>query len=285
MIDHNIVVVGGIARRHITAADEVPRLGETIETTKPFESHTGGRGAFTAVAIHRLSHIKPSDETSHVGVESISENMTIKVYLVATVGEDETGKRLIQRMTECGVNADNVEKVSHASSSRIVVVVDPTTGDHRIWFDASANHKMKPDIFRKRYALNDFAGGTKPALLITNLELETETTEQLIETAERDDVRILLNLVPSRRVSRTLLRKVTHLVMDKAEARRSNDNCPADNESPDAWNRLAQQYLKIGARNVVITLGSQGAYYANKWAHEFVPGEASEDFGNKVGGT
>lgn len=285
MVDQHIVVVGGIARRHITEADEVPGLGETIETTKPFESHTGGRGAFTAVAVHRLSHIKPSGG-SHLGVEPIFENMTIRVYLVATVGDDKVGEGLIERMTECGVNAENVETVSDASSDRVVVVVDPATKDHRTWFDATANHRMEPHLFRKPDSLNGFAGGTKPVLLITNLELKEKTTEQLINAAERDNVQILLHLVPSRRVSRPLLKKVMHLVIHKAEARRSNDDCPTDDDPPEAWAVLAQEFLDIGARNVVITLGAQGAYYANNFGvHGFVPGDGPEDIGNKVGGT
>lgn len=285
MGDQNIVVVGGIGRRHITEANEVPGLGVTIETTKPFESHTGGRGAFTAVAVHRLSHIKPSDG-SHNSDESVFSNMTIRVYLVATVGDDETGDSLKERMTECGVNAEKVKKVPGASSSRTFVVVDPATQDHRTWFDATANHRMEPDLFRKRDSLKDFAGGTKPALLITNLELKDKTTEQLIKTAEADHVQILLNLVPSRYVSRTILKKVMHLVIDKAEARQSNDDCPTDDDHPEEWRGQAQQYLDLGARNVVITLGAQGAYYANKrGAHGFVPGNGPEDIGNSLGGT
>lgn len=287
MVDQSIVVVGGIARRHITEANEVPGLGETIETTKPFESHTGGRGACTAVAVHRLSHIKPSDG-SHVGVEPTSKNMRINVYLVATVGDDETGKQLLERMTECGVNvnAQKMEKVPDVSSSRVVIIIDPTTKDHRTWFDATATHRMEPDLFRERDSLNNFAGGTKPALLITNLEIKDKTTEQLIKTAERDKVQILLDLVPSRVVSRSLLKKVMHLVIHKAEARRSYYNCPTDDEPPEAWANQAKQFLNIGARNVVITLGAQGAYYANNsGAHGFVPGNGPDDIGNKVGGT
>lgn len=64
-----IVVVGGLAKRYITEADEVPKPGETIETTKPLVPHTGGRGAFAAVAAHRLSHIKPPSD-SHIGIDS-----------------------------------------------------------------------------------------------------------------------------------------------------------------------------------------------------------------------
>ena len=262
----------------------VPGPGETIETTKPFTSHTGGRGAFTAVAAHRLSHIKPS-ENSFVGVESAFPDLTIKVHLVATVGDDETGDRLKKKMTECGVNANQVQKIKDTSSSRVIVVVDPATKDHRIWFDAAANHKLEPDVFREPGSLKGFAGGRKPVLLITTLELKSDTTEQLIKTAGLDSVEILLNLVPSHHVSRNILKKVTHLVIHKAEARRSYEDCPTDGDDPSAWADIAQQFVEKGAKNVVITLSAQGAYYANKFgAHGVVQGDGPEDVKNKVGG-
>ena len=279
-----IVVVGGLARRYITEAEEVPGAGETIETTKPFSSHTGGRGAFTAVAAHRLSHFKPPDG-SHVGIESAFPNLKINVHLVATVGDDDAGGRLKERMTECGVNADQVQKVKGASSSRVIVVVDQATKDHRIWFDAAANHILEPDAFKKRGSLDTFAGGRKPALLLTNLELKPQTTEQLIKTAGLDGVEVLLNLVPSHPVLGHVLRNVTHLVIHKAEARRSNEDCPTDDDDPSAWADLAQQYLYNEAKNVVITLSAQVAYFANRFgAAGVVRSNEPVEVNNKVGG-
>ena len=278
-----IVVVGGLARRYITEAYEVPKPGVTIETTKPFDSHTGGRGAFTAVAAHRLSHFKPSNG-SHVGVQSAYKNVKINVHLVATVGDDDDGNRLKERMTECGVNADHVQKFKGASSN-MFVVVDAATRDHRVWFDPAANHILEPDGFKGRDSLNDFAGGRKPALLVTNLELKPETTKQLIETAGLDRVEVLLNVVPSHRMSKAILKNVTHLVIHKAEARSSYEDCPTDEDDPKEWAHVAQRYIKYGAKNVVITLSIQGAYFANMFgAAGVVQSDKPEDVNNKVGG-
>ena len=283
METHTIVVAGGIARRHIMEADEIPNLGETIETTKPSHSHTGARGAFSAVAAHRLSHFKPSDD-SHIGIESAFANVKINVHLVASVGDDDDGSRLKERMTECGVNADHVQRFN-GPSSLIFVVVDAATKDHRVWFDAKTNHKIEPDGFKGRGSLDTFAGGKKPALLVTNLELKPETTKQLIETAGLDCVEVLLNVVPSHHTSRAVLKNVTHLVIHKAEARRSYEDCPTDEDDPKEWAHLARRYIGNGAKNVVITLGFQGAYFANKFgAADVVPNDKPENINNKVGG-
>ena len=283
METYTIVVVGGLARRQITEAEEIPKPGVTIETTKPFDSHTGGRGAFSAVAAHRLSHFKPSDN-SHIGIQSAFANVKINVHLVATVGDDDDGIRLKERMTECGVNADHVQTYKGASS-KIFVVVDAQTKDYRAWFDSAANHILEPDGFKGRGSLNAFAGGKKPALLVTNLELKPETTKQLIETAGLDRVEVLLNVVPFGRTSNALLKNVTHLVIQDAEARMSYEGCPTDDDDPKEWAHVARRYIKNGAKNVVITLSSQGAYFANKFgAADVVQSDEPEDINDKVGG-
>lgn len=284
MRTRTIVVVGGLAKRYITEAEEVPGPGETIETTKPLVPHTGGRGAFAAVAAHRLSHIKPPGD-SHIGIESAWPDLKINVHLVATVGADDAGDGLKERMTECGVNADHVQQVEGASSSSVFVVVDKATKDHRIWFDAVANHILEPDAFKERGSLDNFAGGMKPTLLLTSLELKPETTVQLIKTAGLDGVEVLLNLVPSHTVLMRVLKNVTHLVIHKAEARRSYEDCPTDDDDPSAWATLAQRFVDGGAKNVVITLSAQGAYFANRFGVAgFVRSDEPEDVNNKVGG-
>ena len=283
METRTIVVVGGLAKRYITEAEEVPGPGETIETTKPLVAHTAGRGAFTAVAAHRLSHIEPPGD-DNIGMESAWPDLKINVHLVATVGADDAGEGLRERMAECGVNAEHVQRVEGASSSSAFVVVDKATKDHRIWFDAAADHLLKPDAFKERGSLNKFAGGVKPVLLLTSLELKWETTEQLIRTAGLDGVEVLLNLVPSRPILSDVLNDVTHLVIHKAEARRSYDDCPSDEDDPSAWATLAQRFINRGAENVVITLSAQGAFFANRFgAAGFVRSDELEDVNNKVG--
>lgn len=282
METRTIVVVGGLAKRYITEAEEVPGPGETIETTKPLDPHTGGRGAFTAVAAHRMSRSKPPSD-SHIGIESAWPDLEINVHLVATVGADDAGDSLKERMTECGVNAEHVQKVEGASSSSVFVVVDKATKDHRAWFDASTNHILRPDAFKEPGSLHHFAGGMKPALLLTNLELKSETTEQLIKTARLDGVEVLLNLVPSH-VLKSTLKKVEHLIVHKAEARRSYQGCPTDDDDPRAWDDLAQRLIEGGAKNVVITLSAQGAYFANKFEADVVRVAKPRDVNNKVGG-
>lgn len=283
MATRTIVVVGGLAKRYITEAEEVPGPGETIETTKPLVAHTGGRGAFTAVAAHRLSHIKPPSD-GHIGMKSAWPDLKINVHLVATVGADDAGDGLKERMAECGVNAEHVQRVEGASSSSTFVVVDKATKDHRIWFDAEADHLLKPDAFKQRGSLDKFAGGVKPVLLLTSLELKGETMLQLIKTAGLDGVEVLLNLVPSHPLLISVLSKVTHLVIHKAEARRSFDDCPSDEDDPSAWATLAQRFIHRGAKNVVITLSDQGAYFANRFgAAGFVRSDELEDVNDKVG--
>ena len=272
MPTRTIVVVGGLVERYITEVDEMPERGDTVETTKPIESHTGGRGAVSAVMVHRLSHYKPLDG-SHAGTKSKLGDLKIEVRLIATVGEDSTGERLKARMEECGVNAVKVDLIPNASTSRAIIIVDKFTRDHRVWFHAGANHVHTPDTFKSPDDLRNFLGNVEPALLLTNLEMRPDTAEQLIKTAGVAKMEVLLNLVPANYVLDEVLRNVTHLVIHEAEARRSFDDCPEDDDGPQAWDKLVQKQLNRGAKNVVITFGAHGAYFANRWVAEFIPSD------------
>lgn len=90
-----------------------------------------------------------------------------------------------------------------------------------------------------------------------------DIVEQLLEIAGKTGVEILLNAAPAQSFYGRLWTYITHLIVNETEAgilsgREVKDvtvgSCP----------QIAEMFLKKGAKNFVIILGENGAYYATK---------------------
>jgi ribokinase len=106
------------------------------------------------------------------------------------------------------------------------------------------------------------ANGTRPDLIVTQLELELETIERILETAGKAGIKVLLNAAPAITILSELYRYVTHLIVNETEAailsgREVHEVCK------ETWKEIAQEFLQEGIENVVITLDADGAFYAN----------------------
>ncbi|KAL8702214.1 MAG: hypothetical protein Q9201_004518 [Fulgogasparrea decipioides] len=252
MPTRTIVVIGGLTRRIIAEVDEMPGKGLTV-TTKTYDTHTGGRGAFSAVAAYRFSHFKATNDQETP--RCVCEEDEISVRLVAAVGDDDIGS-IKEEIKAVGVNIDRVLPIPKTKTSMAFVVVDGASRDHSVLLCPGANHGLKPDKFGSAEKLLEECGGLRPDLLVTNCELKRSTVEQIIETATVANVPVLLNLVPEEYFFPEDLTHLTHLIVHKAEARRIFDDCPKDDDDPLEWETFAQQFLSRGVANVVVTLSS-----------------------------
>ncbi|KAG8527904.1 uncharacterized protein KY384_006820 [Bacidia gigantensis] len=264
------VVVGGLVRFLEVFTKRLPNPGETL-LSKPFEEHLGGKGASAAVAAYRLSHKKPKGREAAVKADSHTDE--IRVQFVGAVGADGYGPRLLKKLEENGVETHKVRTVKEASSGRAVVIVEDRFRENRVLYDPGANHMIHPGDLK---TLEDLTGGSVPALLVTQLELRRDTIEQVIETANRAHVDVLLNPAPALSVLPNILPMITHLVMNRSEAQTLSANEPLDENDPNRWSPVAEYFLSQQVQNVVITLSRQGAYYANDSDKDFV--EAEKDY-------
>ena len=256
MYTYTIAVVGGLVTDLITRTERVPDRGETL-TSIDFGTHHGGKGANSAVAAYRLSHNNPKGSNS--GGKGPGD-VDIQVHMVGAVGRDEYGPPLIDKLKDCGVNVDYVEPVEGENTGVGVVIVEADTGQNRILYSPGANHSLLPSRFEK---LESLAGGIRPDLVISQLELRRETVEQVIETAYREGIDFLLNPVPASVLLTRIYPMITHLVVNETEAKMLTPSKAADTSNGDEWGLVTDYFLGLGVKNVVVTLGAEGAYYAN----------------------
>jgi len=114
--------------------------------------------------------------------------------------------------------------------------------------------------------------GVRPDLVISQLELRREAVEQILKTAHEAGIEVLLNAAPAQQILSEMYEYITHLIVNETEAA-TLSGVSLEQVNKDTWAKLAQGYLESGVENAVITLGRQGAYYANAHGSGHVPAE------------
>ena len=98
---------------------------------------------------------------------------------------------------------------------------------------------------------------------------------QILKTAKEARVPVLLNPAPAVPLPDEVLDGLEHLIVNESEAAiltgRSVEEVEVENFP---WETITAEFLSKGVKNVVITLGAKGAFYASsKGKSGFVPAE------------
>jgi ribokinase len=229
----SIVVVGSVNLDLVCTGKRIPAPGETV-TGDHFQTFHGGKGANQAVAVGRLGH---------------------PAGVVAKVGDDEFGSRLRQGLRAAKVNVRGVATAKHTASGVALISVDGQ-GQNSITVIPGANGMLLPEDLDKSLPQLRSAG-----MILTQLEIPIETVEYLCAIAYRFKVPLMLDPAPARRLSRKMLRHVTYLTPNESEIC-ALCGIPSLDLNVATVAELAQTLLGSGAANVIIKMGSQGAYVA-----------------------
>ncbi|MER2173657.1 MAG: ribokinase [Carnobacterium sp.] len=215
-----ITVIGSISTDFVVTADKRPEVGETI-TGNDFSTTFGGKGANQAVASARLGG---------------------DVYMAGTVGTDLFGKELILNLTENGIHVDYVEPVTQVpSGSAHITIVD---GDNSIVYVPGANNVIDTNRVEK---LNELIQ-TSDIVVVQN-ELPQEVVEEIIKVCFDQQVKVIYNPAPARKVSQSVLEKATYLT-------------PNESEFKLLFPKMTlSEGLAHYPNQLIVTMGSKGVYY------------------------
>jgi len=237
-----LVVVGSINMDLVAGAVRIPIEGETV-TGFDFQVHPGGKGANQAVAIARLGH---------------------PVRMIGRVGSDAFGHELKAHLERAGVDVSAVATSEGASGVALIVVSD--TGSNAIVVVPGANGLLTPEDIDTNIATIRSAG-----MVLTQLEIPMETTLHLASICEREGVDLMLDPAPARDLPPGLLAGIAWLTPNETEAAFYVHEAAEDHSAIDSA-ATAQRLLDLGAGNVVLKLGSKGAYVAaSSQPHTLVP--------------
>ena len=238
-----IVVVGSVSLDFVAGAERVPLPGETL-TGRTFSTFYGGKGANQAVAAARLGY---------------------PVSMVCKVGDDSFGPSLKSGLRKAGVDVRAVGTAK--GSSGIALINIGADGQNGIVVVPGANGKLLPKDITHSSALLQKAG-----MLLTQLEIPLITIETLAVFAHKNKIPLMLDPAPARELPTGLLQCVTWITPNESETRTL---CGLDSHepvTPATAERCANLLMERGPRNVVIKMGSQGAFLATSTGtREMIP--------------
>ena len=236
-----IVVVGSCNVDLTTFTDRFPNPGETMFGTG-FDLGFGGKGANQAVAAKRCG---------------------ADVAMVARVGNDLFGDATVRNFERLGIDARHVRVLDGVSSGVAPIFVDPG-GQNRIIVVKGANDALGPADIDEAAALLERA-----ACVVLQFEIPLETVAHTVAFARARGIRTIVNPAPALPVDLSTLRGVDYFIPNQTEAAMLT-GLPV--ETRDEIAACALTLVSRGMRNVVITLGEQGAWMANAARADAIPG-------------
>lgn len=212
---------------HLPVAGETA-IGDLIRTSP------GGKGANQMMAAHMS------------GSEAL---------LIARIGDDALSNCLHDFHNEKKFSKKYVNISKGANTGTAIIEIDKTDAQNRILIIQGANLLLSADDVIA--AEKDFADCD---VVLTQLETSDEPIYAAAKLAKKYSKPFILNPAPYRPLSSELLSMVDFITPNETEATYLTGieiNCV--NDAKEA----AQKLLSFGVKNVIITLGVNGAYYTD----------------------
>jgi ribokinase len=222
----DIVVVGSLNMDLVVRAPRLPQTGETI-LGGDFLTFPGGKGANQAVAASRLDG---------------------RVFMVGKVGKDPYGVELIERLKKEQINTDFVFEDAEIPTGVALITVDET-GQNTIVVASGANARLTSEEVIQ--AENVFKVASA---VLLQLESPLPAVCQAIDIAHKYGAKVILNPAPAQKLNRKLYSLIDYLIPNETEL-----ELLTDLPEGSALIHKVKKLQKDGAKNIVVTLGSQGA--------------------------
>lgn len=174
--------------------------------------------------------------------------------MVGAIGDDAFGQTMLSDLQNYGVNIKGVQVKKGKKTGVAVIIVEEETGENRILLSAEANHTLLPGDFLELPA-------PLPSLLILQLEIPLQTVMQILKTAKKQGVEVLLNPAPAVPIPEEAYEGITHLVVNETEAAILSGCQESDLVEEKGLFLVAEKFQKLGSRNILITLGGRGVFY------------------------
>lgn len=236
-----LTVMGSFVADFAFRTQRLPRWGETMMGSE-FRLGPGGKGSNQAVAAARLG---------------------AKVSFISKLGRDTLGDLARHTYAQEGIDTQYLFATTEHATGGATIIVDQTTGENAIVVVPGA-------CFQLTCAEVDQARGliANSSIFMTQLELPVAVVEHGLRRAQSLGVATILNPAPAAPLPDSIYPLCDYLTPNESEAS-GLLNQPVNNLA-DA-ERAADALLARGVRNVVVTLGNQGALAKNSRLTQHIP--------------
>jgi len=220
--------------------DKLPAWGETFMGNS-FQLGPGGKGSNQAVAAARAG---------------------AKVSFISKLGGDPFGDLARATYREEGIDTRHL-LMSNTPTGAAAIIIDARTGENSIIVVPGACFELTPEEVDQ---MKDLIADS--AIFVTQLELALPTVEHGLKLARSLGVPTILNPAPGCKLPESIFQYCNYVTPNETETEILT-GVPVKTQSDAA--RAAEVFLGLGVRNVVITLGAQGAFVKNAAVHAHIP--------------
>src|SRR5688572_1504742 len=235
-----IIVVGSSNTDMVIKAEKFPMPGETLLGGE-FFLFPGGKGANQAVAAARLGG---------------------KVIFIAKIGNDIFGEQALQQFRAEGIVTDYVVKDPKHPSGVALITVDKK-GENTIVVAQGSNGTLSAGDVQN--AEREFE---KADIILTQLETPLQTILHVAKLAGTFQKKMILNPAPAMALPEDLFPSLYLITPNESETEVLTGISIKDKSS---IKQAAEKLKDKGVANVIITLGSEGAYLYDDKGGKVIP--------------
>ena len=220
--------------------NSIPEKGQTILGNNHIVG-PGGKGSNQAIASGRLGG---------------------KVNFITKIGKDQNADIALSLYKEVGINTDSIIQDDNNLTGVAGIMVNEKTGENAInVVPGAAGTLVKQDID------NNIKFIEKSEIFLTQLETPYEVTSYALNKAKETGSITIFNPAPASDITEDDFKSIDYFTPNETEASfYLNEKVESESEIE----RAAKAFLDKGVKNVIITLGSKGVYFANSDESYFV---------------
>ena len=219
--------------------NKIPVRGETVLGSNHLVG-PGGKGSNQAIAAARLNG---------------------EVNFITKVGKDNHADMAFNLYKEAGVNTTSIAQDPNLSTGVAGIMIDENGHNAINIVAGAAGHLQNEDIDKNLDVIK------KSKIFLTQMETPDLTTMYALKKAKENNCVTILNPAPARKVAKEDFSLLDFFTPNETEAEfYLNKKIETNTDIKNA----AKEFLNKGVKNIIITLGEKGIYFANKNEEYFV---------------
>ena len=220
-------------------AETIPVKGQTV-LGKNHIVGPGGKGSNQAIAAARLKG---------------------DVHFITKIGQDTHANMALNLFKEAQLNTNSIIQDKNLSTGVAGIMIDESGNNAINVVAGAAAHLNNKDIDQNLNTIK------KSKIFLTQLETPEEVTLYALSKAKENNCITILNPAPARKIEEQYFKLIDYFTPNETEAEfYLNKKIKSENDIKEA----ANQFLKKGVKNIIITLGEKGVYYSNGKEDYFV---------------